>query len=90
MFQLEISLGQTFPVSLILISNGCVAFVKTAAVGVVYDSPEIGIPAIFTEAGFEINGEEFHYNEMINYKENETLLKWLVQQNLQLPQHISF
>lgn len=90
MYQLEISLGVTFPVSLILLGNGTVAFVKTAPVGIVFDQPEQGIPATFTEDGFEIDGEEFQYNTMIEYKKNEKLLSWLIQQNLQLPQHISF
>lgn len=99
MFQLQTSLGANLPISLVLLTDGVhgqVAFIKTSQFKTIFDQPTSlegtpeAVAAVFDEEGFKIGEEEFHYNTSIDYKHNETLLKWLQQQNLQLPKHISF
>lgn len=95
MYQLITSLGEALPISLILLTDGVhgqVAFIKTSQFKTIFDQPASpeAIAAVFDEEGFKIGEEEFNYNMSIEYKHNETLLKWLRQQNLQLPKHISF
>jgi hypothetical protein len=83
--QMQIPIGN-MPVHLVLLSNGTVVFVKVAPVGVVYDTPEIGIHAMFTDDEFRIGGEDYQYCQMYEYKNIPEMLQWLIQQRLEWPQ----
>jgi hypothetical protein len=84
MHQLQIPLGQ-LPVNLVLLSNGCVVFIKVASFDVIFDQAPEGVDAVFMDDHFIIDGEEHSYNTMYEYKHIPGMLKWLQQQNLQEP-----
>lgn len=84
-YQCQIPIG-SLPVHLVLISDGTLVFVRVAKFGVIFDqAPDQGVGAVFSEDGFTIDGEEFWYNTIYNYKEKPNMLKWLQQQNLREP-----
>lgn len=85
MLQAQIPLGG-MPINLVLLSNGCIVFVKTCEFGVLFDYPEAGLQAIFQEDHFRIGEEEYEYNWMYPYKTMPNLLAYLQQQNLIEPQ----
>lgn len=82
MFELQCSIG-VFPVSVILLSNGTIAWIKTAPVKVILDMPEEGIGAVFCEDYFTIGEDEFQYRTLYEYKHIPSMLAWLKQQKLQ-------
>ena len=87
MYQVAIPIGQTFPVQLVCLQNGQVAFVKASPIGVLFDQPsdKEAVQAIFTEEHFSIDGKQYEYNHTYQYKEYTSMLKWLHQQNLVFP-----
>lgn len=92
MHQLPIRLG-SLPISLVLISDGSVAFVKSCNFKTICDVPEgVGeVVAIFDNEGFQLgNTSNFCYNVAYKYKEIPDMLSWLQQQNLQEPQGVFF
>lgn len=88
MFQLQVSIGETFPVSLVLLSNGTLVWIKTTQFKPIYDSPSEpdSIAAVFSEDGFTIGDDEYSYNRIYEYKELPSMLKWLKQQQMQEPE----
>lgn len=93
MHQLQIKLG-SLPISLVLISDGSVAFVKSCNFKAICDSGDDDgkqIVAIFDNEGFQLgNTDNFCYNVAYRYKEIPDMLKYLQQQNLQEPQGVFF
>ena len=91
MYQVVTQIGDKMPISLVLLSNGTVAFIKTNTVGVLFDHPEDpdGIKAAFDENSFTLGDENFNYQTAYDYKSIEVMLSWLCQQNLQQP-HVMF
>lgn len=75
------------PISIVLISDGTLAFVRTAAFHSIIDQPtcENCPTAIFTEQGFTIGEDSFDYNVKYLYKECGMMLQWLVAQKLEMP-----
>lgn len=94
MWQLQIDIGKTFPVSLVLLSHlgqGRVVFYKTAPMIAVVDLNVEGTPrAIFDGNGFSIGEEDFSYGIAYDYKNLPMMLEWLIAQNLQWPSEIVF
>lgn len=90
MWQLRTELGQTFPISLVLVTDGKhgnVVFIKTAPFTAVIDLKENGSTyATFAQEGFTIEEEEYSYNIQYPYKDMPVLLEWLKRQNLLFPQ----
>lgn len=84
LYQVQIPIGG-MPINLVLISDGTLVFIKVRPFGVLFDHPESGLKAIFHEDCFTIEGEEFHYDTIYQYKEIPNMLGWLKQQNLQEP-----
>jgi hypothetical protein len=82
MHQVQIPIGQ-LPVNLVLLSNGCVVFIKVGPVGAIFDQG--GIDAAFFEDHFIIDGVEHWYNTIYEYKHIPGMLGWLIRQNLQEP-----
>jgi hypothetical protein len=74
--------------------EGKVAFVKVAQFDTVFDQPQNrgDIGAIFYEDSFILIDEDwmetFNYSTIYDYKNIPRMLKWLQQQNLQLPEVI--
>lgn len=86
MLQLQTEIGQTFPVSLVLLTDGKhgnVVFIKTAPFTAVID---LNNNATFDHDGFTINEEEYSYRIQYPYKDMPVLLEWLKKQNLLWPQ----
>jgi hypothetical protein len=83
-FQIAVPLGN-LPVQLICISNGTVAFVRTQDFGAIFDHPENGVSAKFTNESFSLGQEDFIYNTAYRYKEIDVMLSWLTQQQLEMP-----
>jgi hypothetical protein len=81
MFQVQVPIAG-LPVHLILLSDGSLVFIKVGRVGVIFDMPDTGVQAIFDERGFSIDGVEYSYNTIYNYKMTPSMLTWLQQQNL--------
>lgn len=79
------------PISLACFSDGSIAFLHRDA-DVLFDQPEAGIQAVFAYDSFYIGNdgdvEEFPYNTPIPYKEHHNLLKWLQQQQMEMPTFI--
>ena len=90
MIQLQTELGATFPVSLVLVTDGKhgnVLFIKTAPFTAVIDLKENGETyATFAQDGFTIGEEEYSYRIQYPYKDMPVLLEWLKKQNLLFPQ----
>jgi hypothetical protein len=88
--QVQTSIGETLPVSLVLLTNGKegrVVFVKTGKFDTIIDLPEDGgIGAIFDMDGFGIGEEEYDYNVSYPYKDIPDMLKWLQQQQMVMPE----
>lgn len=84
-YQVQVPIGN-MPVQLVLLSDGTLVFIKVARFGTILDqAPEGGVGAVFTDDNFQIDGEDFWYNTIYQYKEKPNMLKWLQQQNLQEP-----
>jgi hypothetical protein len=86
MLQLRTDLGETFPVSLVLLTDGKhgnVVFIKTAPFSAVID---LNHSAVFAQDGFSIGEEEYSYHVQYPYKDMPVLLEWLKKQNLLWPQ----
>lgn len=87
-YQCQIPIGN-LPVNLVLLSTGALVFVRVATIGTLIDvAPEGGVGAKFFDDNFEIEGEEFYYNTIYEYKGKPNMLKWLQQQNLTEPEVI--
>jgi hypothetical protein len=95
MFQAQIPIG-SLPINLVLVGNqhkGAVVFVVVAPINnIVYD--EGTVSAAIDYQGFTLDDgdeyENFVYNTVYEYKSIPLMLKWLQQQNLQVPQNIMF
>lgn len=92
MFQIQVGIGKSFPVSLILVSDGRLAFVKTSRVGVLFDQPESeeDVRGVFTEDSFSLSDENFSYQVLYAYKDIPAMLRWLQQQKLIMPENVAF
>jgi hypothetical protein len=96
MYQLQTSVGETLPVSLVLLTDGqrgWVVFIKTRQFTTIIDMAEnpedgkySGISAVFDMDGFSIAGEEYRYNTPIAYIEIPEMLQWLKAQNMVMPE----
>lgn len=81
----------TLPLHIHFISTGHIAFTMSSKFSTIFDCPESGIEAIIDEEGIKIinkelgEEEDFPYNELIQWQENNNLLSWLKQQQLQMP-----
>lgn len=86
MHQMMVPLG-TMPINIVLLSEGSLAFVRTANFKGVVDQPtcENCPTAIFTEQGFTIGEETFEWNTKYLYKEYKEMLQWLIAQKLEMP-----
>ena len=86
-FQMQIG---TLPIALQLCTNETIAFLKAKNLKTIIDQPEMGIGAVFTPEGFYIGEEKVMYNWGVgyDYKDLPEMLKWLQQQNLELPDNI--
>ena len=78
----RVSIGEAFPVDLILLPTGEIAFVQNQPIKGVFDNSTDGVDMFFDEAGWVMNDCEYSYNTAYAYKEMPELLKWLVQQQL--------
>jgi predicted nucleic-acid-binding protein len=84
--QVQVPIGQSFPVQLVLLSDGSLVFVRVAKVGYLLDQDNEGnTVAVFTDENFTIGNEELWYNTIYRYKEKPGMLDWLKNQNLVLP-----
>ena len=76
------------PVNIVLLSAGTLAFVKVAELSTLFDQPSIqgDINAVFYKDDFSIDNEPYSYNTVYEYKNIPSMLKWLQQQQLLMPQ----
>lgn len=77
-------IGEGFPVTLLLIPNGEIAFVPNCRFKGMYDYSTDDLYVFFDSAGFVINGNEYNYHTAYAYKELPDLLEWLKGQNLMM------
>lgn len=86
-YQAQLPLGN-LPFHLVLISDGTVAFVLHQHFKLIHDDhpKDSGkVVGIYDTQGFSLNGEAFLYSTKYAYKEMPTLLKWLQEQELEMP-----
>jgi len=74
---LQKDIGEGFPVSLILIPTGEIAFAPKFSFKGMFDYSTEGVEVFFDEAGIVINGNDYGYHTPLAYKEFPDLLKWL-------------
>lgn len=87
--QVAVQLGG-FPISLMCLSNGTIGFMPNAQIGTIYTSPEGGLlGSIVTDENIKIfdneQQSEYSYNQLIDYKHEPLLLKWLQGLELIMP-----
>lgn len=94
--QLDLAIGNTFPVILSLISDGTLFFQPLVGITTVYDisEREDGVHGVFTIDGFSLwrdkqeNKLDYMYHVPYNYKDMPLLKDWLIQQNLVIEEGI--
>jgi hypothetical protein len=76
--QVQIQLGQAFPVALVLRLDGSLVFVKLTPrpFAVIDDS------STFDQNGFTIDGEDFAYNMAYYFRREPKLTKWIKDQQI--------
>lgn len=77
------------PVNLVLLSNKCVALVRTCHFPSIFDQPskEGNISAEFHNEHFVVDSKKFMYNTMLEIDYEPSLKSWLISQNLVKPYH---
>ena len=84
-YQAQIALGN-LPFHLVIISDSTVAFSLHGNFKVIADNYSEGkVRGVYDSQGFSLDGEPFMYNTKYSYKEIPTLLKWLQEQELEMP-----
>lgn len=81
--QIALPLGG-LPLNLICLSNGLVAIQPIGAFKSILEALE-GIPVVIASDGMSIGDKEYRYGEMIEYKQDENMLKWLKSLNMEMP-----
>lgn len=92
-YQLQVQIGDVFPISLVLLTDlkvGRVVFIKTQNFPHIIEVKDGEIVAAFNVDGFSIDGEDYEYNAPYAYKEIPAMLQWLSSQNLQMPTNFVF
>lgn len=90
---IQVPLGR-LPLHLVCLSNGCVAIViQQSPFNPFRDLLDLslhGVSADFSTTGFRMyrgdESEEYGYGQQIEYKQQPLLLKWLQQQELEMPE----
>lgn len=84
MNRIQVGIGQFFPINLILLANGTLAFIRVMEFKGIVDLPtnENYPEASFWRDGFQIGDEVYEYNMAYPYKEMPVMLEWLKQQNM--------
>jgi hypothetical protein len=85
MMQTSVQLG-TYPINLVLVSNGMIGFSPAAQFPVIVDYLQSGTMVIADMGGIIIGDKSYEYGKGYTYKDDDNLLEWLKSFNLMMPQ----